>query len=1545
MKSRIVISTVALFLLAGSAFGQGILGGGMIGGGGDLAKKLSPILYVDMRTANMTFPGGEATEGAKISAITSADANGYSFTQATADYQPVLRLDYFGTGMHGLEFDGDDYLECTSAAAFGTTGSMMMQVKQPTAALVVAFASHNTGTSYGTMFVPRYNTIGNRALTQIAWSTGGTINSSGDVVVDGNSHLIETYQSTAGQRIGHVMDGNELIQNAGGDTRWWGTTTGRNNMTIGCQHHSGTTHRYFFIGVIGRIGFFPAHDPYTRAMARTAMKGNLSTAYAYKQEITIPGAKVSGDGVLTAFPACIKNIGRNAYIRGADYQYRDLYVTDTTGTVQPHEVVPIHHEFCIGGWWNWFNGTAANIAQYRSDAGAAGKTFLGVVKYDKQVVVEYDHSAGTMTETEIHTASPSSIEADDHNDPAILIRESDDKLVAFYTTHNGPYLHYRLSTNALDSTAWGDSVDLDYDSSDYQVTYPQVIQLNDEENDPIYCFHRRREQGPHKDAWGYIKSNDNPLSFSEYVPVVYGKGTEDTAYLYAIFQKYDDGRIDCNITSCAPTFSLDNALYHIYYDGGSWYQLGSETALTLPVTVDDLTPVFDSAVDTVWCERFTWDESGYPILFFTRYSQPTAVTDLRRQSLWETRWSGTAWSETKVADTGTGPWAGVPSYSGSVAPDYYDHNRIFAGVEVEDVYEIQEFYRDYRGQWRHVGDVTKDSTTHNYRPISVAGYDETKLHHLVWQRFNDKEPTNAISSIRTWPCDADIYCKTDLNGTTGKTLRLRYGNKVDVDNDGTLAWDSNYQLVTHMSAPFERGPWYLGDSTGKTTPYWYGMIANQEWYFPMPVTSSGGHMFDAGLVVPGYISPSIAMGNWTGFTVEAWVQGDLSGDQSILSNLTANWATMKLRVEDTTGHVEGYFYAAENTLVTHDTEAVALTAATPTWLWTTWDGSNFVVGKNATLSSIAASYTDMDKDSYLSRLDIGAAGNSTELWKGYMGEVRISSAGRSADWMATEYTAWTDAAFYTSGGRAPWWDVTAPPTYGTELLTNTGFETAGTNGGTISGTLTATVARDASNVATINTATSHGLSNGNKVNIYLCTDTTFNATGVTVTVTDADTFTYANSGSETAETPDVGGIVETDVFSGWGETTRSGETIMGSLTADTTDVHSGSKSVKITSYSSSNAYVNQAVVASASTTYHIEFWTHGNGGTASGRYSALGYNGSTWETLLAITSTGVNGTNWTKVAFDVTTASNHSQIRLSLYSTGDVVWFDDVSLKQITTAAINNGGFEDWTVPSAAQLVANPYFTAATTNWTGLRTVLTSAAGGVDGNCLTITNDAEVGTHYATSDAITTVIGAVYKLTAWHKNGSTTGKIYVGTSQYGSQLYLGGTISDADWAKKEIYFTATTTTTYITLVNSSSVEGNTTLFDSVECNRVPSDATSWTESVAGRSLIRRADVATDVQNGSHSLAMIVDATPNKAAIQQASVLTAGVVYDYTVYLKAAEGTPVVKVGTATTNNSHTLTTSWVAYSGSFTADAATLEISCATASATVYVDSVTIRGK
>ncbi|MDD5026842.1 MAG: carbohydrate binding domain-containing protein, partial [Candidatus Peribacteraceae bacterium] len=191
-------------------------------------------------------------------------------------------------------------------------------------------------------------------------------------------------------------------------------------------------------------------------------------------------------------------------------------------------------------------------------------------------------------------------------------------------------------------------------------------------------------------------------------------------------------------------------------------------------------------------------------------------------------------------------------------------------------------------------------------------------------------------------------------------------------------------------------------------------------------------------------------------------------------------------------------------------------------------------------------------------------------------------------------------------------------------------------------------------------------------------------------------------------------------FGTWSETVSDGN-----IETETTAIHAGTYSAKITSGATTGqtgARISQDVVPTAGATYRFSFWTRGDG-TNAGRFRI--YNGGVGD-IVSTTSTNISGTNFQLVTVDFAAPAGSISISAILFagaSEGAIAYFDDVSLKQITTASINNGGFEDWTVPDMGNKVTNSGFDSDTTGWTALSSSLASVAGGYSGNALQITNE------------------------------------------------------------------------------------------------------------------------------------------------------------------------------------------------------------------------------
>lgn len=137
---------------------------------------------------------------------------------------------------------------------------------------------------------------------------------------------------------------------------------------------------------------------------------------------------------------------------------------------------------------------------------------------------------------------------------------------------------------------------------------------------------------------------------------------------------------------------------------------------------------------------------------------------------------------------------------------------------------------------------------------------------------------------------------------------------------------------------------------------------------------------------------------------------------------------------------------------------------------------------------------------------------------------------------------------------------------------------------------------------------------------------------------------------------------------------------------------------------------------------------------------------------------------------------------------------------------------------TAADLVSNGKITTNTTGWTGSGATpsRTTVFGGGE---LTVTTDgAAAGYAY---QAITTVIGVRYVLSAIARRGTAASAlIAAGTSDVGAELGARTTTNDGDTATRQgdtlsLVFTASGTTTYVTVGTADAAGGVTTIFDNI----------------------------------------------------------------------------------------------------------------------------------
>lgn len=292
-------------------------------------------------------------------------------------------------------------------------------------------------------------------------------------------------------------------------------------------------------------------------------------------------------------------------------------------------------------------------------------TFISAIDKDGNLVA-WSYSGQLSAPTVIR----SFLETDDHDNPSLLVRNSDSRIMAFYSKHNGDDINFKVSTNPLDVSSFGAEQSLDAEIGLSTYTYTNPVQLTGEANDPIYLFFRA------PDGTGrpitYTKSIDDGASWSAAVHVM-ANGAERP--YFRIAQNGND-RIDFCHNDGHPREVATNSIYHFYYQAGNFYKtdgtLISDVA-SLPFGTADVTKVYDGTSIRSWVWDIAIDASGHPVIVYATF--PTPETDHRYRYA---RWNGASWDDNEICAAGGRLFESEIYYSGGVALDHSNSNIVYA---------------------------------------------------------------------------------------------------------------------------------------------------------------------------------------------------------------------------------------------------------------------------------------------------------------------------------------------------------------------------------------------------------------------------------------------------------------------------------------------------------------------------------------------------------------------------------------------------------------------------------------------------------------------------------------------------------------------------------------------------------------------------------------------------------------------------------------------------------------------------------------------------
>lgn len=368
----------------------------------------------------------------------------------------------------------------------------------------------------------------------------------------------------------------------------------------------------------------------------------------------------------------------------------------TSGGATP-PVIPFELS-SVGGSWCWF---ADPRAIYYND-----HTYYGFVTLDGDIYIQkYTHSTKIVSGPfDLHPT----LETDDHDNPSLLVRDSDKRILAAYSKHGGNTIYLRISTNPEDISAWGGEASLDAQIGGEIYTYPSLIQLLGEVDDPIYMTFRDHHDSidEHPAHLGLSKSTDGGATWAAETLVAV------TTYHKTALN--GDDRIDFAGAN-HPQDPDDHGIYHFYYQGGNYYKTdGTQIMAALPMATSDMTQVYDGSSVKGWIWDIAIDGTGKPVIVFATF--PTEWTDHRYNYA---RWTGAAWDVHEITAAGGGLYGAQPAYSGGVVLDHANPNIVYLSKVVSGQWEIYKYVTADGGATWTATAITSASSDKNIRPVSV----------------------------------------------------------------------------------------------------------------------------------------------------------------------------------------------------------------------------------------------------------------------------------------------------------------------------------------------------------------------------------------------------------------------------------------------------------------------------------------------------------------------------------------------------------------------------------------------------------------------------------------------------------------------------------------------------------------------------------------------------------------------------------------------------------------------------------------------------------
>lgn len=416
--------------------------------------------------------------------------------------------------------------------------------------------------------------------------------------------------------------------------------------------------------------------------------------------------------------------------------------------------------------WCWFQDERTIVHQGQLIVGSAANSAGtdGANRSGNIEIATYDLATGAPPTISVLHAQ---LQQDDHDDPAILLRP-DGRFLAVYARHsNDKLIRARISQTPGDSTSWLPEATF---TAGANVTYANVFRLADENGGRgrTYDFYRGEGFNPN-----VIISDDDGATWTYAGRLILMANQRP----YVKYASNNRDEIHFAYTEGHPSeYGPGTGIYHAYLKGGNIYRSDGTLIRALnagPIAPQEGTQIFaGNTANRGWIADLHLDYAGRPYL---AYSVHQSNDDHRYHYA---RWDGTQWHDAEIAFAGQCLYASQVDYTGLVALDPQNPNRLWISTNADPVTGQPLISgSDGRRHWELFrGDTTDDGAHWNWTPLTansevdnlrpIMPFSDGRYTALLWLRGKYTSYTNYdLDAVAAVVPSADFDADFDVDAS------------------------------------------------------------------------------------------------------------------------------------------------------------------------------------------------------------------------------------------------------------------------------------------------------------------------------------------------------------------------------------------------------------------------------------------------------------------------------------------------------------------------------------------------------------------------------------------------------------------------------------------------------------------------------------------------------------------------------------------------------------------------------------------------------------